>query len=237
MVAHSYYEEDPRVRREAEALVARGRPVDVVALRRPGDGPSGTLNGVRITRIDVQRHQGAGAVVYLREYLSFLVRAGWAATRAHRRRRYAVVQVHSLPDFLVFAALPLKLVGVPVVLDLHEAMPEFFKTRFPNVRSPLVRRALLLEERLSIAFAGNRFTGSAEQTSTLRGSGAPPKQRTGSVSGSRNADTATFDVRFPGLTPNAHVVLELTSPTSFAMRISSLGATLTKVDFHRPAAR
>jgi glycosyltransferase involved in cell wall biosynthesis len=158
MIAHTYYEEDPRVRREAEALVSRGRPVDVIALRRPGDGPDGTLNGVRIARIDVQRHQGAGLPVYLTEYLSFLVRASWSATRAHRRRRYGVVQVHSLPDFLVFAALPLKLVGVKVILDLHEAMPEFFATRFPNVRSPLVRRAVLLQERLSIAFADRVFS-------------------------------------------------------------------------------
>ena len=36
MLTHSYYEEDPRVRREAEALAAAGRPVDVFALRRPG---------------------------------------------------------------------------------------------------------------------------------------------------------------------------------------------------------
>jgi glycosyltransferase involved in cell wall biosynthesis len=157
MIVHSYYEEDPRVRREAEALVARGRPVDVIALRRPGDGRAGTLNGVRITRVDIQRHQGADLWVYLREYLGFLVRASWVATRAHRRRRYGVAQVHSLPDFLVFAALPLKLVGVPVILDLHEAMPEFFKTRFPNVRSPLVHRALLIQERLSIGFADRVF--------------------------------------------------------------------------------
>jgi glycosyltransferase involved in cell wall biosynthesis len=153
MIVHSYYEEDPRVRREAEALVARGRPVDVISLRQPDDERDAVLNGVRVTRLGVQRHQGAGLSVYLREYVSFLVRAGWAATTAQRRRRYAVVQVHSLPDFLVFAALPLKLVGVTVILDLHEAMPEFFKTRFPNVRSPFVRRALLLQERLSIAFA------------------------------------------------------------------------------------
>ena len=32
MLTHSYYDEDPRVRREAEALVACGRPVDVFAL-------------------------------------------------------------------------------------------------------------------------------------------------------------------------------------------------------------
>jgi glycosyltransferase involved in cell wall biosynthesis len=158
MIVHSYYEEDPRVRREAEALVARGREVDVFSLRRPGDGAHGKLEGVRLTRIDVQRHQGASLWVYLREYLTFLVRSGWAAARSHHRRRYAVVQVHSLPDFLVFAALPLKVRGVPVILDLHEAMPEFFRTRFPKADRPIVHRALLLQERLSIAFADRVFS-------------------------------------------------------------------------------
>lgn len=153
MIVHAYYEEDPRVRREAESLAARGRPVDVFALRRPGDPPTGSLDGVRIHRLDVQRHQGAGLAVYLREYLAFLVRAAWAVTRAHRRRHYALIQVHSLPDFLVAAGLPLRLVGVPLVLDLHEAMPEFFRMRFPGAARPLVQRVLLLQERVSIALA------------------------------------------------------------------------------------
>ena len=178
MIVHSYYEEDPRVRREAEALVAGGRPVDVIALRRPGDGPSGTLNGVRVRRIDVQRHQGAGIAVYLREYLGFFVRASWAATRAHRRSRYGVVQVHSLPDFLVFATLPLKLVGVPVILDLHEAMPEFFKTRFPAIRSPLIHRAVLVQERLSVAFADRVLAVNELMADRLLGLGVSPGKLT-----------------------------------------------------------
>jgi len=90
---------------------------------------------------------------------------------------------------------------------------------------------------LSISFTGNKFTGTAEQISVVRGSGAPPKRRAGTVVGVRTGDKAEFEVKFSGLTPNAHVVLELTSPTSFAMRISSLGATLTSVEFHRPPAR
>jgi glycosyltransferase involved in cell wall biosynthesis len=150
MLTHSYYEEDPRVRREAESLVAAGRPVDVFSLRRDGDEPEGVVDGVRVRRLDVQRHQGASIVVYLREYLEFFVRAGWSLLRVHPRRRYALVQVHTLPDFLAFAALPLRTVGVPVLLDLHEAMPEFFRSRFPRAANPLVHRALLLQERLSI---------------------------------------------------------------------------------------
>ena len=91
--------------------------------------------------------------------------------------------------------------------------------------------------RLSISYTGNKFTGSTEQISVVRGSGAAPKRRAGTVAGMRTGDRAEFEVRFSGLTPNAHVVLELTSPTSFAMTTSTLGATLTKVDFHRPGAR
>ncbi len=178
MIVHSYYEEDPRVRREAEGLVARGRPVDVIALRLPGDPANGILNGVRIRRLGVQRHQGAGLWVYLREYLSFLVRAGWAATTAYRSRRYRVIQVHSLPDFLVFAALPVKLAGAKVILDLHEAMPEFFRTRFPTVRNPLVHRALLFQERLSIAFADRVFSVNELMADRLLGLGVDPDKLT-----------------------------------------------------------
>jgi glycosyltransferase involved in cell wall biosynthesis len=66
-----------------------------------------------------------------------------------------MVQVHTLPDFLIVAALPLRLAGVPVLLDLHEAMPEFFRSRFPRAANPLAHRLLLLQERLSIGLASH----------------------------------------------------------------------------------
>ena len=158
MVVHAYYEEDPRVRREAESVAASGREVDVFALRREGDGPDGELAGVRLHRLDVQRHQGAGIGTYALEYAEFIARATWALARAHRRRRYALVQVHTIPDALVLAAVPLRLAGVPVVIDLHEAMPEFFRVRFPGASNPLVHGVLLAQERLSIAAANAAIT-------------------------------------------------------------------------------
>ncbi len=173
MIVHAYYEEDPRVRREAESLVARGRPVDVYALRRPGDPPDGIVDGVVVRRLDVQRHQGAGLGTYLVEYLAFLARAGWAVTRAHRHRRYALVQVHTLPDFLVFAGLPLRLAGVPLLIDLHEAMPEFFRMRFPRASHPLVHGLLVLQERISIGLASAAITVNDALAARLVGLGVP----------------------------------------------------------------
>ena len=127
-----------------------------------------------VRRLGVQRHQGAGIGVYLREYLSFLVRSGWALATDHRRRRYGLVQVHSLPDFLVFAALPLRLVGIPVILDLHEAMPEFFRSRFPRASNPVIHRLLLAQERLSIAVASTVLTVNTALAERLRAIGVGP---------------------------------------------------------------
>lgn len=159
MLTHSHYEEDPRVRREAESLVGAGIPVVVFGLRRPGEPALERIAGVELRRLAVERHQGAGLGTYLLEYLAFLVRSMVAATAEHRRRRFRAIHVHTLPDFLVFAAAPLRLAGVPVILDLHEAMPEFFRQRFggrlgkEGLRARLAHRLLVAQERLSIAFA------------------------------------------------------------------------------------
>jgi glycosyltransferase involved in cell wall biosynthesis len=173
MIVHAYYEEDSRVRREAESLVARGRPVEVFALRRDGDSRQAVLAGVTVHRLDVQRHQGAGLGTYLREYLAFLVRSSWAVARAQRRRHFAVVQVHTLPDFLIFAGLPLRLVGVPLLIDLHEAMPEFFRMRFPGASKPLVHGLLVVQEKLSIRLASAAITVNDALAARLVGLGVP----------------------------------------------------------------
>ena len=178
MIVHSYYEEDPRVRREAEALVARGRPVDVIALRLPGEAATArsTASGSGGSTSSAIRAPACGSTC-----ASTL--SSWSGPAGPRCGPIAadatrVVQVHSLPDFLVFAALPLKLAGAPVILDLHEAMPEFFRTRFPNVRSPLVHRALLLQERLSIAFADRVLSVNELMADRLLGLGIDPAKLT-----------------------------------------------------------
>jgi glycosyltransferase involved in cell wall biosynthesis len=178
MIVHSYYEEDARVRREAEALVGSGWEVDVLGLKRPGEPDTDLIGGGNLRRLPVHRHQGAGIGTYLLEYGDFLVRSMLAATGAHRRRPYDLVEVHSLPDYLVFAALPLRLVRVPVLLDLHEAMPEFFRSRFPRASNPITYRMLRLQERLSIAMANAVLTVNEPLAERLRGLGIRPSKVT-----------------------------------------------------------
>jgi hypothetical protein len=144
------HEEDPRVRREAESLVASGRPVTVYALRRPADPVAEELAGVDVRRIDVQRHQGAALATYTAEYVAFMTRAGWRVWRDHRTRRWALLQCTRSPIPRLRGA-PLRLSGRPLVLT-SEAMPEFFRTLPAGLEPPAVAM-LNFQERASIGLA------------------------------------------------------------------------------------
>jgi glycosyltransferase involved in cell wall biosynthesis len=176
LVTHSVYEEDPRLRRQAEALTAAGLEVTVIALHGTEEARQTSMDGATIVHLPVGRHQGAGIATYLLEYAAFLLRSGWELTRRHRRRRFDVVSLASPPDPLVFAALPLRLVGVPVILDLHEATPEFFATRFPRASSGATQAVLRFAERVSIWFATVALSVNRSRHERLLGLGYNPSK-------------------------------------------------------------
>ena len=138
IVVHAIFPGDPRVRRQSDALMEAGYEVDIICLRQPGEEAEERDGARRTVRLPVNR-TFVGFAGHLAEYLAFTAIAGWALAREHRRRRYDLVQVATVPDFLAFAALPEKLAGVPLLLDLHEDMPEFFRDRFT---APLLRPLL-----------------------------------------------------------------------------------------------
>jgi glycosyltransferase involved in cell wall biosynthesis len=132
IVVHAAVPHDPRIRRQADALLEAGHGVDVFALREQGQPAEEVDGGLRIIRLPVRR-RFTGFAGHMAEYLAFAGLAAVRLTREHRRRRYRLVQVATLPDFLVASAAALKLTGVPLLLDLHEDMPAFFDDRFDAV--------------------------------------------------------------------------------------------------------
>jgi glycosyltransferase involved in cell wall biosynthesis len=166
---------DIRVEREARALLAGGYEVDVICEEGAGYSAGTTFeDGITVHRLPVRRQGGAGLRTQLTEYLSFFARASIRLVGLHRHRRYATVQAHNVPDFLVFAAIVPKLTGTAVILDLHDLMPEFFASRFRKPMSSLTVRALRLQERLAVAFADHVITVSDPWRETLIARGAPP---------------------------------------------------------------
>lgn len=154
MVVHAYYPiGETRVEREAHALVDQGYDVDVICLKQPGDPSSEEINGVGIFRLPVSRHKKSGRFIQLLEYLAFFLLASFKLTRLYIKERYVCVQVHNLPDFLVFCALIPKLFGSRVILDIHDLMPEFYAASIDSDLNSFPVRLIVWEEQISCRFA------------------------------------------------------------------------------------
>jgi glycosyltransferase involved in cell wall biosynthesis len=154
-VAYTFYENDNRVIRYAEAMAERGHDVEVIALRRHGQSTQGKSNGVLVHRIQRRSVNERGALSYLLKLLWFLLKSMVRLTRLQLLHRYDVVHVHNVPDFLVFAAIVPKLMGARIILDIHDILPELYSGKFGVAEQSSVFRALQLVERLSCRFANH----------------------------------------------------------------------------------
>lgn len=150
-IVQSYYPRDPRIRRQAEALVEAGFEVDVVCLRGEKEKKRETVNGVGVYRLPLSRRR-AGVLRYLFEYAAFFVLASIYMV-AHLRRGYSLIHVSNMPDFLVFAALVPKLFGVTVILDEHDPMPELFMAKYGVTERDRLIRLVAWQERVSVRFS------------------------------------------------------------------------------------
>jgi len=153
MLAYSFYEFDTRIQQYARALADRGDEVDVIALKPQGYPDQGIVDGVKVYRIQSRKVDERGPLSYLYRIMRFLFHSTVVLGRNHLARPYQVIHVHSVPDFLVFAALIPRLSGARIILDIHDILPEFYASKFKVSDRSFVFRLLRLVEKWSIAFA------------------------------------------------------------------------------------
>jgi glycosyltransferase involved in cell wall biosynthesis len=164
---------ETRVGREITALAEAGHEVDVIC-GRDGDQPRfERLGAVTFRRLSLRRRRGSFARDLI-EHLGFFAVVTLLLGIRQLRRRYAVVQVNSVPETLVFAAIVPRLLGARIVLDMLEPTPEFFESRFGiGSRHPVVRVLAALEQG-SIRFADAVITCTTLMRDAFTARGAKP---------------------------------------------------------------
>jgi len=145
---------EPMIQREAEALVDAGYDVEVLCMRRPGRPRLETINGVKVTSLPSSRRKGS-EVRYALDYVWFFALVTGTLAVRQLRRPYAFVQVNTMPDFLVFAAVVPKLLGSRVLAYMHEPTPELAETVLGSAR---IARVLAMIEQASLRFADASVT-------------------------------------------------------------------------------
>ena len=177
MITQSSFPHDPRVRREAEILEDAGYEVDVLCIPIAGDEKiyrNGRITAYRIRKNPVSQEK---MLNYLLLTLSFFIHAFFKLNILYYKRKYNVIQVHNMPEFHVFAALFQKIIGVPVVLDIHDLTPELFAEKWPK-KSKYFLPPIKLFEKISCKFSNKLITVTDGCKTLLIDRGVPPEKIT-----------------------------------------------------------
>lgn len=158
IIVQNYYETDPRVKREASALIEAGYQVDVLALRSKRRPQKEFIeDSVRVTTVPIEKKR-AGKINYILEYALFFILAGFKLAVKSFKNRYKIIHVCTPPDFLVFSAIMPKLLGAKIVLDIHDVMPEFYMTKFNVPEGHIIIKLIKFQENISTRFANHVIT-------------------------------------------------------------------------------
>ena len=172
MVVQASYPSDPRVRREAEALEDSGYEVDVLC-RPSGNQPKvekfGNITAYRVTPAPSQE----SLIKWIYFSSKFFIKTFWKIQLLYRKRKYSVIHIHNLPDFLVFVAFFQKLYGIPIFLDLHDLSVELFRVKWQNKRLAFLLPVVKMIEHLSCRFADHIITTSDGFVDCLVSRGVP----------------------------------------------------------------
>ena len=152
IVRKKFYPEQRNMRRSAETLQKAGYEVDVICAGLKGQSRSEILNGVNIRRIFYSYHR-KNILWYLYEYTAFFILAFLRLTWLSLRKRYDVIEVQTMPDFLVFVTLIPRLMGSRVILYMFENIPLLFGSSYGFSPNHISIRILRFVEKISAGYA------------------------------------------------------------------------------------
>ena len=175
MIHYSPYPADVRPRREAETLVEAGMTVDTICIMQEGQKPQETISGVTAYRVNIKKSRSSKSR-YIWEYLYFAFIAFYRTARLHFRKKYDLIHVHNMPDFLAFCALIPKLSGAKIILDLHDPVPEIYITKFGIPESHPAIKLLSFIEKISIRFVDHVITPNIAFRDLFIRRGCPPQK-------------------------------------------------------------
>lgn len=160
MVVLSYYPDDPRVRREAEALNDNGYHIDILCLRHDTEEKVFSSKNITAYRILNGTENKENILRYIFFSLLFFIVAFIRLQKLSIKHKYKIIQFHNMPDYLVFVGIIHKLLGIPIILDLHDLSVELFASKWKGIKSLIFIPFVKFVEKLSCKFSTRLITTS-----------------------------------------------------------------------------
>lgn len=177
MIVLSSYPYDPRVRRQTEVLEKEGFEVDIICLRDSEQAKMEKMGFVTVHRImkSINKESIFGYVLLS---LMFTLISIIKLQALAMKKDFRLIQVHNMPDYLIFTGVVQKMLGKKLVLDIHDLTVELFETKWPERKKSLMMSTVRKVEKLSCSFADHLITVTDACRDRLVERGVPPEKIT-----------------------------------------------------------
>ncbi len=144
MVQNVSLADDNRLCKQVDALCAAGCHVTVITRHDDANAPWRDRPGLTLIEYKAPK-DGASVGGHLREYVTSLARQLPCLVRLHRRHRIDVLQICQPPDLYFPLIIAARRLGVKVLLDQRDLMPEVFAQRYASPPQKVLRVLYWLE--------------------------------------------------------------------------------------------
>ena len=179
MVAMASYPGDPRIRRQAEALEKAGYEIDILCRHsstglQPKVEKFGKVTAYRIMNAPRQESM----IKYLLISIIFFLVAFVKVQPLYLKRRYTIFQAHNMPDHLIFIGIIQKILGVRLILDIHDLTVELYEEKWPGNKKLLIKSLIKLIEKTSCRLSDRVITVTQTCKERLVSRGVPKEKIT-----------------------------------------------------------
>lgn len=127
MIAYTTLSNDSRVIREALAAKEAGYQVDFYTLNERNKTNLDRINIIYTKNI---QYKGKSKIKFILSYISFFIFCFFQVSYNHLIKKYKVIHVNNMPNFLVFSCIVPKIFGAKIILDIHDLIPEVYAQKF-----------------------------------------------------------------------------------------------------------
>ncbi len=156
IVRQKAYPMQRNMRRNAETLLREGYEVDVICYGREGQPRNEVMSGINVHRVLFSHHRDS-IIWYFLDYLAFLLLVSFHLVRLSLRKRFDVIEVCNIPDFLLFATIIPKLLGSKVIFFMFEKSEALFTDNFNLSRKHILTRMYSFITKLCALYADYVF--------------------------------------------------------------------------------
>jgi glycosyltransferase involved in cell wall biosynthesis len=193
MVTMSAYPSDVRVRREAEELEKKGYVIDIISVQLEQSSKIekfGNINAYRVQKSLPKER----LIPYILYSTLFMIKAFIKLQRLYLEKKYSLIQIHNMPDHLIFVTIIQKILKVPIILDIHDLTYELFEEKWPGSRHKLIKSFVAIVEKISCSFANHiiTVTEGCKEKLVLRG---VPENKITLILNTPNQDVFKFQLR------------------------------------------